>query len=124
MKKFYKYGFWGLFFIFLTLLNYVRIELVNSETMTQKISYLNNTRIKSLLSANIIDKRKLPAIDGIDILSGRIKKKLLDESKSLIVLYSGSDCNSCQENELKRLNSFAKKLQKKDLRVFGLTMES
>lgn len=120
MVNFYKYGFFILFLILFVLLNTIRILTLKYEKDNDMINKKMNDRILSLFSTNSILNRHVKYFKGTELLTNKIELNILADT-SIFILLDEADCNKCQENELKRLDSLNKKLNKGRVKIFGIT---
>jgi hypothetical protein len=110
MNKIYKYGFWVLLIITLTLFNFWHITKTGLAKEVKKCEEINNKRISSLLISNNYSNRKIDKVIGENIITGENINNLL-RNKTIAILLAEFECNKCQENELKRLDALKEKLQ-------------
>ncbi|MGA7837830.1 MAG: hypothetical protein WB996_07675 [Ignavibacteriaceae bacterium] len=123
MSKLYKYGFWILIIVAFSFFNLWRITKINSDKDFKSTREFNNKRISSLLASDIIIRRKIMPLTGWDILTNKKENDLLKGS-SLVILLADFKCNKCQEKELERLDSLKTIVDKKGIRVMGITTKA
>ncbi|MBK8945427.1 MAG: hypothetical protein IPM32_09180 [Ignavibacteriae bacterium] len=119
--KIYKYGFWLLLLVSLTLFNLWRISKNRSEKEILKYEEKNKFRISSLI--NIHATGRIDKVVGKNVLNMG-KKTDLFLNKSIAILLSEFRCNNCQEKELLRLNSLQKKLKTYGIEIIGITTQA
>lgn len=119
--KIYKYGFWLLLLVSLTLFNLWRISKNRSEKEILKYEGKNKFRISSLI--NIHATGRIDKVVGKNVLNMG-KKTDLFLNKSIAILLSEFRCNNCQEKELLRLNSLQKKLKTYGIEIIGITTQA
>lgn len=120
MDRIYKYGFWFLIIVVLTLFNFLHITKTSLAKEVTKCEEINNKRITSLLISNNYSNRKIEKVIGENIITEE-KENNLFSNKTIAILLSEFKCNKCQENELKRLDTLKVKLQEEDINLIGIT---
>lgn len=120
MKKIYKYGFWFFMIMTITLLNIWNITKKGCEQDNNKCNQINEQRISSLMSSNIVLQRRIGKVNGENIFCG-VKQNNLLNTKTIVILLSGIKCDKCQEKELKRLNELKNKVEGKGIEIIGIT---
>lgn len=121
--RLYKFGFWALLLLALSLFNLWRITKTGYEKDFENFKEINEKRVSSLMISNTIIKRKISPISGQNIITKEMCYNLLRDT-SLVILLSTFKCNECQEKELVRLNSFRKIMGSKGVNVIGITIKS
>lgn len=119
----YKYlsGFLLLISIILfNLWNITKSSCQKENTLSKEI---NEKRIASLMTSNIVDIRKIKLSSGENIVTRERKDDLLKET-TLAILLSEFKCNKCQEKELKRLDSLTEKMDENGINVIGITTKA
>lgn len=120
MIKIYKYGFWILLIIVVTLFNIWNISKNGCEKDTAKCKEINEKRVSSLMASGVKDNRTINSFSGKNIITSKPNKKII-KTKTLAILLSDFKCDKCQEKELKRLNGLKEKLSKSNIEIIGIT---
>lgn len=120
MKKIYQYGFWVLLLLSFSLFNLWQITTNENEKKVDAIIRQNSKRLQSLLSSNIVSKRKIPSPNGINIISNKKKQEVIGDT-AIVILLSDFKCNKCQINELQRLDSVQNTLKSRKFAIIGIT---
>ncbi len=115
MKHIYKYGFYFFILCSFTLFNIWNISRKQAKSQMINNNIKAEKRIDSFQKSDILLKRKVPEIYGIDAITGTRKKIISRDSTYLVVLLSRFDCAKCQVNELKDVNKL-----KNDLMSYGI----
>lgn len=123
MAKIIKYGFWVFLLAIFTLLNLLRTNQIYHKKEIKSLQTISMKRISSLMTTNIILKRKLEPIEGQNITTLEWNKNLLKDSTLVILLYEFK-CDKCQENELKRINTLYQSFSNLGINILGITTES
>lgn len=120
MPKIYKYL---LIILCITSLSFINLWVVTKKGFKKQIHHCQSTndkRIASLFEANNFNNRKLTNISGTNIVTGKKNDNILKDS-TIAILLSEPQCNKCQENEMKRLDSLG---QEKNVDIIGITVRS
>lgn len=120
MPKIYKYL---LIILCITSLSFINLWVVTKKGFKKQIHHCQSTndkRIASLFEANNFNNRKLTNISVTNIVTGKKNDNILKDS-TIAILLSEPQCNKCQENEMKRLDSLG---QEKNVDIIGITVRS
>ncbi len=123
MNKLFKIGFWVLLLTTLLFFNFWTITKNAYEKDILKCKEINEKRIASLMTSNIVNSRIIRSFGGENIATREVENGLFQD-KTLAILLSVFKCNKCQEKELRRLNVLKEKMKTKGVSVIGITMQA
>lgn len=100
--KFFKFGFWALIIIVVTLIN---LFLNFEKSKNNSVNHIKNLDLKSIRLQTLMDSKiplgkNFPNFSAYNIVSDKKEFKKFDEL-SLVLLLADYGCNRCQNRELK-----------------------
>lgn len=125
MNKLYRYGFWILFLLLLTSLNYIYFTLNSysqnktETTKTKPHSY----RLSSFFIAEKIIGAKVQDINVMNPVN--LKNETINLKKTtILILLSNLGCSPCQNRELKNLQRLYELFDSKSINIIAVFNES
>jgi len=121
LKKIYKYGFWLLLLVTITLGNIMRITNIKCDERISYQSKIYTKRIISLLDDSFSKPKKIALVSGVDLYTYESYTDLFSTT-TIAILLSDFDCSDCQEHELKKLNDMKRELEEFNIKICGITI--
>lgn len=120
LKKIYKYGFWLLLLVTITLGNIMRITNIKCDERISYQSKIYTKRIISLLDDSFSKPKKIALVSGVDLYTYESYTDLFSTT-TIAILLSDFDCAKCQEMELLKIASIKEELNQLGAEVYCFT---